>query len=732
MSVNLSLVVAVATLSALSLGAGAVAQERAATTASTPDRADPLDLNAVAEQIRKARPEPADAGQPLPAPRPDGTVAQNQTPPASGGAPDAATQDKKPEPDLSALRYFAQRGDTVRLNAEIARLRSLYPDWTPPKDPLAIEPGNDQQLDAMWKLYSEGKLAELRRAIADRQAAEAGWKPPADLLERLAVAETRRRLVNASDLEQYDTVIRLAAVTPSLLNCADVDVLWRVAAAFAKSDRMPRAVDAYGYVLKNCTDPQQRVATIQKAAADLTYQDMQTLLALEKPAEGGAHEFDGVRDDLARRFVADATASPDLTIAPAYLQRLRSTAQSQNLASDSLLLGWYYLRRKDMTEAESWFRASRASEDSASASQGLALTLIARNASAEAEEVMLRWRAETEDATATYLAATANMIAGDPPPAMAETVLQRVASFVVEKRYVPTAQQLGWYARAFNQPQTAAQWFRTALQWKPDDEPSAYGLAITLQQLDDKAGVSAIQTAWAGRSARIANLGLASLPDNRRDAVQRPSASGGQTQTQAANQPQTRPQPRTVVSTARAAPARPSGRRFSCNGSSSVAGLTPAQALATGWCMMNLNRPLEAAKAFEAALAGNDTRTREDAAYGQSLAYLRLGLTNKAAVAAAKAPQGSNRTSELQTAILANRAVSAFDTKHYRQAIVYLDQRAMLAAEPADLMVLRGYALMNLGMLGDAKRLFEAVAETGNRDAMRAVVEIRERLKQPQ
>ncbi len=40
--------------------------------------------------------------------------------------------------DESALRYFASRGDTARLQVEISRLKALYPDWVPTKDPLAV------------------------------------------------------------------------------------------------------------------------------------------------------------------------------------------------------------------------------------------------------------------------------------------------------------------------------------------------------------------------------------------------------------------------------------------------------------------------------------------------------------------------------------------------------------------------------------------------------------------
>lgn len=708
-----------------------------------------IDAEAIAEQIRTSRlvqhvsdgPEDvsaenaagvAQAQMSLPQTPPVGPSASPAASPPANAAPAAG---QAGQPDLSALRYFATQGDTARLQAEIARLRSLYPNWTPPADPLAVPVNGDQKLEAMWQLYSQGRYAEVRRAISDRQMAEAGWQPPADLLERLDVAEARTRLVNASNLKQYATVIGIGAATPSLLNCSDVDVLWRVAEAFIETERVQRGVDAYSYILKNCTDTAQRVATIQKAQTLLPYADLQSLLGFEKTGADGAREFDPLRDDLARRFVADANEKPELTIAPEYLERLRRLAEQGQQATDSLLLGWYYIRHKDMTEAEKWFRASRQKEDTASASQGLALALIARNASAEAEDVMYRWRDDSEEATATYLASTANLLAGDPPPTVPEPVLQRVATTALEKHYVPTAQQLGWYARAFGQWQTAARWFETALQWKPDDEPSAYGLVITRQQLNDRAGVDEIQRAWAGRSERIARLGMLT---NRTV----PAAAAPQVVAEQPYRPveqQDRPvvvqqgylSERAPAPVARVAAPAKSARRGGCSVTDTVSSLSPDQANMRGWCLMDMNRPMEAADAFEIALKSPSHNVREDAAYGQSLAYLRLGLTKSAAVAATKSPQRPERSSELQVAILANRALSAFDSQRYREAIVYLDQRAMLQPEPTDLMALRGYAMLKLGMMGDARRLFEAVAATGNRDGLKGLADINE-LQNPQ
>lgn len=138
---------------------------------------------------------------------------------------------------------------------------------------------------------------------------------------------------------------------------------------------------------------------------------------------------------------------------------------------------------------------------------------------------------------------------------------------------------------------------------------------------------------------------------------------------------------------------------------------------------MDLNRPLEAAESFGVAVSSSDRNISEDAAYGQSLAYLRLGLTDRAAVAATKAPMRAVRARELQASILADRAIQAFQSDRYRETLLYLDQRAQVQQEPVDLMVLRAYSYMNLNRPHDALRLFEAAAATGNRDASRGLAD---------
>ena len=166
---------------------------------------------------------------------------------------------------------------------------------------------------------------------------------------------------------------------------------------------------------------------------------------------------------------------------------------------------------------------------------------------------------------------------------------------------------------------------------------------------------------------------------------------------------------------------KPSGCRAAVDATS----LSPKAALARGWCLMGLNRPIEAAKAFDVGLGSTSAKDREDAAYGQTLAYLRAGLVGDAAVSATKARLGLKRAVEVQTAILSNRATNAFDAGRYRETLLYLDQLSQMQTERTDLMVLRAYAYKNLNRRADALRIFEALAATGNRDSIRALGQIR-------
>jgi tetratricopeptide (TPR) repeat protein len=608
-------------------------------------------------------------------------------------------------------------------------------------------------------------VTEVRKAIADRKTREPNWQVPADLLDRLALAEAREQLVNASDIKQYDTVIRVASSNPAMLTCGDVDVLWRVAEAFALTERKTRAIDAYLYILRNCEKPEERFATMQKAMVVLPRADLDQLLVAERTIDGKP-EFEPIRGEIARRAIIEADADPKIVVAPADLALVEKLATEGGSQSDDLLLGWYYLRRENLKVAEDRFRKARAKQNDAASSQGLALALINQDRPEEAEEVLYEWRDSSDDVRAVYLAAVANLLAIQPPPQLTTEVLQRAVAEVAKAKDAASAQQLGWYADGFNQFETAERWFRTALQWSPDDEPSAYGLALMRWKLGDRAGVREVQTAWAGRSERIPTVGQRSVetasigaskrrmaigaaedPNTPRPvrttpiaadpppqppmAVQpppiQPPAEGPRSDLQHPVEPDTQAAAASYIAdepqVVRKQPQRAKRERVrssGCRTTDDPEGLSPRAALSRGWCLMEANRPIEAAKAFEVALRGRG-QIRSDAAYGQSLAYMRAGLNDMAAVSATKAPFSSARSIEVNAALLSARANAAFQNGRYVETLLALDERDRIAPEQTDLMVLRGYAYLNLSRFGDAERVFRAAASTGNRDAMRGL-----------
>lgn len=692
-----------------------------AATEGPPIRRVPQPIRVILGQNEAVAPEaPTDLTEPAaPEPAPAPATAPVRT----------ITTTTGPEVDESALRYFARTGDKRRLDAEIARLRALYPDWVPPADPSAPEVFVDPELDAFWQLFSEGKYAEVRSGIAERREREPDWVPPDALIELLDEADARIRLTNASNAKQWKTVIDTAAATPSLLTCAYVDVLWRVAEAFANTERVPRALDAYSYILANCNDPAERLATMQKAIDVLPEAEIGPLLVYERDGE-----FAAVMDTMLRRRVGITAENPDLTSSPEDLARIEALAADEANAADALLLGWYYYRHKEPGRALDWFDKARQRDPaSAKAVEGYTLALIDLDRFADAETASYEWNEKSEDNLAAYLIAAVGLLATDPPLKISEPVLQRMANVIVRVKSLQGGEQLGWYAYNLGQVRTAVRWFETVRRWDPDYEPAAYGLAVARWALKDRAGVNSIIREWGDRSERIANIGkpvraglrgstpvvdvvVDEVVYERPRAIEPPASAETEVVTRVA--PYAEPEVEVAVVTGGG------GSSGGCTTSVPTRSLSPESALRRGWCLMDLNRPAEAAIAFEIALLSTSARTREDAAYGATLANLRTGVTDRASVAASAAPMSKKRQAELNLSILTQQATAAYADGRYVEAILALDERARHAPEQTDLMMLRGWSYFKLGRYPDAKRIFSAVALTGVADAQNGLAAV--------
>jgi tetratricopeptide (TPR) repeat protein len=659
-------------------------------------------------------------------------IAQAPTnPPAQ--APAQPTQ-KPPAIDESALRYFASQGDRRRMEAELARLRALYPEWQPPADLTSPGSVGDPELERMWKLFSEGKIGEVRAAIAKRGTSDPNWRAPADLVAQLDAAEAGQRLVNASDARQWEQVIRIGTETPALLTCANVDALWRVAEAFVQTGKQERARDAYAYVLTNCNTPGERVGTMQKALATLPEAMVEALLAQERESE-----FSSIRDELARRRIGRAAEDAKLTVSADDLRRIETLANAAATPDDAILLGFYSLHQNMSAKAETWFRTALSRNGGAKAAEGAVLAFGLNKKYAEAEALGAQWLEAGAANRKAYLDVAASLLTQEPPPKLERAVVDRIAKAVGTDRYAPGAASLGWYAYNCGQTAPAERWFDTALSWDRSYEPAAYGLALSRQRMRDRAGLQQVMTEWGKRSERIA-----ALLDPRRarltreDDLPRPDP---------VERAATRPAIRERAESVEPAPARtvrtetvrqsariegeqqPVEQRSATTrpGGGCGSGTTGAAALQRGWCLLNLKRPAAAVEAFEAAMRSGNAKVTADAAAGKSYAKMQQGLTSEASVAAAQANVSPARRAELSAVLLGERFYAQYDARDFTGALVTLSERSRHAPETTDLMLMRGWSYFNLGRYDDASKVFTAIYRAnGSAQAMSGLTAIRD------
>ncbi|SEP68336.1 hypothetical protein SAMN05428969_0445 [Devosia sp. YR412] len=653
--------------------------------------------------------------QPAPAQPSSGVTTTLETPPTVAAPTTTTAPAASTTVDETALRYFARQGDTARMQAELERLRSLHPGWEPPTNLLSDEYVPDADIVRIWDLFSAGDYAGARAALATKQAADPSFVASQDLLDSLALGEAGLRLRNASDAKQYETVISVAANFPALLTCESIDNLWRLAEAFARTDNVPRSLDAYSYVLNNCSDVAQRYATLQKAIELLDRADLAPLLALERPATDGRGEFADLRLDLARRAVAASLAEGGEKPLPEDITLLEQMAQDSANAEDMRLLGWSELAQDRNEAGRRWFEAAMKADPSAASAQGLGTALLDLGDPEGAEEALADYADESEEITGLYLDASAALLALQPRVELTSNVLGRIVAAVMDARQATAAQELGWYAYDFQQPETAVEWFTLALRWQPDLEPAAYGLMVASNALGDTATVESIRTRWGPSSARIASFGRDSgsaVPPAPQQRVVQPTAAPAVVQAVQVTQTAQTTSPATQSS------GQGSSASGSCTSFVPAGSLSSGAALGHAWCLMQLNRPAQAVDHFTRALQSGSERTRSDAAYGLSLAYVRLGLADNAAVAAAAAPISDRQAVELEIAILSEKAISAYNIGDYRRALDALDARARYAPERNDLLTLRAWSYYHIKRYRESQRIFEAVAATGYGEAV--------------
>ncbi|MGH6924565.1 MAG: hypothetical protein ACRED5_12575 [Propylenella sp.] len=598
-------------------------------------------------------------------------------PPIAGVAPVAAAPAEKV--DESALRYYARNNELNRVEAEIRRLQTLHPGWSPPQN-LFTGGGEENDEQPLWDIFATDDLDALDKAVAARQAEQPGWQPSTDLAVKIAYKRTRQRLVNASDLEQWAKVLEIAAAPDFVMGCDDIDVMWRVAEAGGRQSLPDQAVGVYTRILTECSKPEERLATVQKALGVLRPAQVMPLLALGHTNADGSGEFDSIRPDIFRaRLGAIAGGDKTETVDAAELAAFEADteADAANI-DDAGLLGWYYYGQEKWETALGWFQKALARGGDVKVAEGAVLTLNKLERAAEAEKLASEWADRSTLARSLFLGLGAARMTADPPPDLDDEYVALYSVTVDAAQSGDGAQALGWYLYNKQKFEPAKGWFEKAMLWDPKDS-TALGLVLTVQRLGDKKALAEFIASLGPDYPSVKALG-AQIAE-----AERKVKTGGADS---------------------AAIALRDGNYEKCLAILSLRrSLTPPQSLTKGWCLMGVNRHREAVLAFDAALSGRG-KTRDDAAYGKSLAFLRSGLSGEAVAAASAGDLTSERRNEIGTAVLGQQAADLFRQGRYQEVLAALDRRAAFASETRKLGILRGWSLYHLRRLPEARMQF--------------------------
>ncbi|MCA2013456.1 hypothetical protein LCM17_18335 [Cereibacter sphaeroides] len=235
--------------------------------------------------------------------------------------------------DLRALIYYLDHDDQRSVQAEMRRLRSQFPRWTPPADVTELRARTQTatvtvDVQPIWGRIERQDYAGARSLIAEARARVPSWSPDAEMLRVLETNEQQAAFDAA--YQRRDPAAALAAVrrVPALMRCDRINNAWRLAELYQQADQASSAVATYRGVLSSCSRSSDVIPTLEKANDVASWDQMTELFALARQTgPGNAGQLDTLETRLragrggrvattARTSTTTAAAAPAAAPAP--------------------------------------------------------------------------------------------------------------------------------------------------------------------------------------------------------------------------------------------------------------------------------------------------------------------------------------------------------------------------------------------------------------------------------
>lgn len=194
-------------------------------------------------------------------------------------AASAAQAQSTPDPEeLLALTFYYQQQDEASVRSELQRLQILYPDWQPPEDLARLtQSGPSAEIDTIYRQIGANQFDEARATITETRTTYPDWTPPAEMLSLLETNEGQILLDAALGADDLARALALAGERPGLLRCDRINNAWRIAEAQEAAGQEGDALGTYRAVLAACVNQPDLVATLEKASAVASPDDLRGL-----------------------------------------------------------------------------------------------------------------------------------------------------------------------------------------------------------------------------------------------------------------------------------------------------------------------------------------------------------------------------------------------------------------------------------------------------------------------
>jgi tetratricopeptide (TPR) repeat protein len=275
-------------------------------------------------------------------------------------------------------------------------------------------------------------------------------------------------------------------------------MIWRTAKALQLSGQETRALDAYKYILANCANEDERVATVQKAAELLPRQAVEQLVALGRARLDGQSEFSEIYLNLLRGEVGKGASDPELPVDRSDLEALARSAKTLQNPDDAELLGWYYYSREEYKSAEDWFRTAYKLRPSSKAIEGMVVSLKGEGNYEEAEELSYKNRRKDPLILKAYLEVVSTQLLEDLGDEMDFKRLSRFANVILDAKSPIAAQVLGWHFFDNLEFDEAELWFSKSMAFEPN-EAAAVGLIVVAQRTRQREQERQLVAQWSGK-----------------------------------------------------------------------------------------------------------------------------------------------------------------------------------------------------------------------------------------